>query len=88
MLDAERDSFNINPKEFETFDELEEVLFWSDRYIIDDGQYIMDYNKGILYEQDAHFFRTVLDRFKTGEPFDMIQTDADIQEEILEAQEF
>ena len=65
-----------------TIDEMVELLFWEDCYIVDDGQWIYDANLDTFYTHPFHFYRAIVDLHKVENVNWYEETDQDMISEL------
>ena len=66
----------------DTIDEMVELLFWKDCYIVDDGQWIYDANLNTFYTHPFNFYRAVVDLHKVENVPWYEETDEDLISEL------
>lgn len=84
-LSIEKDAFTLYPSRYSSYLGMQSDLHNRNLIVIDDGQYLMNLETGVIYKHDFKYFKTVKDLYEIGEPFYMVEVDQDIAEEILEA---
>ena len=66
----------------DTIEEMVELLFWKDCYIVDDNQWIYDANLNTFYTHTFHFYRSVMDLHKVEDVTWYEETDEEMTSEL------
>ena len=66
----------------DTTEEMVELLFWKDCYIVDDNQWIYDANLDTFYTHTFNFYRSVMDLHKVEDVIWYEETDEEMTSEL------